>query len=402
MKARLLCVWEQGGHLGHLALMRLPIEVALRQGYDVFLAARELHAVHEVLGGLPMTVLPAPFKQRVASADQSAFLSYTHLIGQQCFSTADELAMYVRAWRAIFDLVQPKIVLFEHSPTALVAAHAYHFKKVLLGSSFTLPPASALGHSPFLPFPTTVITPEVAAILRADDAQLLGSINSALERMGLEQLANLAEIYGQVDANFLCTWPVLDQFGERAGQRYLGSFPPPIERKLVWPSFSGQKVFGYLQYFPAIESLLRDLQTANVCAVLRVSDLPTAIRQKYSSDSIHFLDHLVDLGHVAQEADWVLHHGNHSTMATFLLAGTPQMLIPRHQEQLFSALRMVSAGCAAMAFQDQAAFGAAIHAMKTNAQLKQCCVQLASQCTPFDHVAVSAYVGQTYDALVAN
>ena len=39
-KARVLCVWELGTELGHLSHLRLPIEVALEQGHEVFVAAR--------------------------------------------------------------------------------------------------------------------------------------------------------------------------------------------------------------------------------------------------------------------------------------------------------------------------------------------------------------------------
>jgi hypothetical protein len=397
---RILCVWEQGANLGHLSHLRLPIEVALRQGHQVFLAARELHRVGEVLGGLPITLLQAPFKQQVAVADQASTLSYTHLIANQCFSNSTELEMYVRAWRALFDLVQPALVLFEHSPTALVAANAYRFKKVLVGSGFWVPAVSAVTDVPFLPFPTTPRSEAMNRRLCADDAQLLGVINAALSSAGAVEIPNLETIFSQSDASFLTTWPVLDHFGERANGRYLGVAPMQINASPRWPQVSAPKVFGYLQYFPAIEQLLRDLQAASVCALLLVRDLPIAIRQAYTSPSMHFADHLLDLRQVAEQVAWVVHHGNHSTMSTFMLAGVPQLVIPRHQEQLFCSLRLVNAGCAAMAFQDQSAFAAAIHAMQTNVRMKQCAQKVATQCAPFDQEAVTAYLHQTFNRLL--
>ena len=399
IKPRLLCVWEQGAHLGHLSNLRLPIEVALAKGYDVVLAARELHRIGEVLGGLPITLLQAPFKQQVGSVDQASFLSYTHLIGNQCFSGSTELEMYLRVWRAVFDLVQPAIVLFEHSPTALIAANTYPFKKVLVGSGFWVPAVSPVTTFPFLPFPTTRRSKDVMDRLCADDARLLALINVALARVGAAALPNLDAIFAQCDASFLTTWPVLDHFGERAQGRYLGVAPSQSKGSPDWPRVSAPKVFGYLQCFPGLESLLRDLQAASVCALLLVRDLPPALRQQYASGSMHFADTLVDLQQVAAQAAWVVHHGNHSTMATFMLAGIPQLVIPRHQEHLFCSLRLVSAGAVAMAFQDQSAFAAAIHALQTNAQMKQCALQVARQCAPYDEGAVTAWMGQTFDNL---
>ncbi len=395
-KPRLLCVWEQGGNLGHLSNLRLPIEVALEQGFEVVLAARELHRVGEVLGGLRINLMQAPFKQNAAPADQAAFLSYTHLLGQQCFSSSTELEMYVRAWRSIFDMVEPGIVLFEHSPTALVACTGYTFKKVLLGSSFAVPPRERLYASPFLPFPTTPPTGDALARLRQDDQRLLTLINTALANLQQPALQGLGHIYGQADHEMLATWPALDQFGARPASTYLGVEALQGGAAPVWPPGEGVKVFGYLQVFPAIEQFLSDMLAANVCALLVVRGLPQAVRQKFASDRIRFSDELVNLPQVTDQAAWVVHHGNHSTMSTFLLSGTPQLLIPRHQEQLFGALRLVTQGCAAMAFQDQPAFAAAIQALQTNVQLKQNAVQIASQCAPFDRAVVRANVRRTF------
>ena len=400
VQARALFVWEQGTGLGHLSQLRLPIEAALAQGYAVFLAVRELPGVREVLAGLPMTVLQAPFRQGVKPAPSDSFLSYTHLLGRQCFGSADELEMYVRAWRALFALVRPDICLFEHSPTALVAAYGLGFKKVLLGSGFMLPPASALSASPFLPFPTTPLDPDTLARLRADDAQLLAQINAVMQRLGSPELPALGTIYGQVQASFLSTWPALDVFGERAGVPYLGIAPSVGQPPPPWPQAHGPKVFGYLQNFPSLAHLLRDLQAAKVCALLLVRDLPPELRAAFSSPTLRFVDHLVDLGQVAKEAAWVVHHGNHSTMATFMLAGLPQLVIPRHQEQLFGSLRLVSKGCAAMAFQDQPAFGAAIDALQSNPKIRHCATQVASQCAPFDETAVRSHMRETFAKLL--
>jgi UDP:flavonoid glycosyltransferase YjiC (YdhE family) len=134
--------------------------------------------------------------------------------------------------------------------------------------------------------------------------------------------------------------------------------------------------------------------------LLFVRDLPPDLRAAYSSQSLRFIDRLVDLRQVATQVSWVVHHGNHSTMSTFMMAGVPQLVIPRQQEQLFCALRLVSAGCAAMAFQDQFTFAAAINAMQTNLQLKQCAVQVASRSHPYDLEAVMQFMGQTLDNLL--
>ena len=399
-KPRLLCVWEQGSNAGHLSNLRLPIEIALQLGHDVFVAARELNRAPEVLGGLPVTYLQAPFKQNVMPADHRAFQSYTHLILRQCFSTPIELEMLARAWRGLFDLVQPDVVLYEHAPTALVASHAYRFKKVLVGSGFMVPPVEEGQAGPFLPFITTPRSADVMAALQADDALLLALINTALANMGVPQLPSLARIYTQADQRFLNSLPQLDHFGERLGQTYLGVGSPGAQPAPHWPPGTGPKVYGYLQDIPSLGKLLQDLLAAKVCALLVVRNLPPELKRAYTSDQMHFSDTLVDLNQVASKAAWAINHANINTATVFVKAGIPQLLIPRHQEQLFVALRLVDQGSAVLAYQDQPGFAKEINALMTNTRYHECAAQLQAQCVAAGSKDAADFIRQSFNALL--
>jgi hypothetical protein len=398
--ARILCVWELGSDLGHLSHLRLPIEVALQLGHEVYLAVRQLDRIAAVLGDLPVTCLQAPFKQNAQAADQSAVPSYTHLMARQCFSGVDELESYLRAWRSLFDLVQPALVLFEHSPTALIAAHSYGFRKVLVGNGFAIPPLPIEASAPFAPFATTPRTPEVLAGLRADDGVLLTVINRALERLGAAGLGGLSEIYDQAEAQFLTTLPVLDHFGQRAGQRYLGVEPLKVGLKPQWPPGAGPKVFGYLNMIPSLEQLLRDLRSAQVCALLHVRGLPPALRDAYGGAHMQFTDQLLDLSAVAQQAAWVVNHGNHSTLACFARAGIPQLLIPLHQEHLFAAMNLVAQGSAVMAYQDQPDFAREIAALNSDPEIGRRAAQVQAQCPDPGSLDAAGFIRQTLLALL--
>ena len=381
--ATVLCVWELGSELGHWSKLRVPIAAALKMGHRVVVAARQLHRATEVLGDLAVTYLPAPFKQDTVNADQSAFLGYSHLLARQCFSGVDELAMYVRAWRAIFDLVRPDLVVYEHSPTALIASRSYGFRKLLIGTGFFIPPLPMSPDAPFAPFPTTPVTADAQGGLCADDKVVLEVINRALSKLGTDGFPSLADIFAQADQQLLMTWPELDPFGPRSGAAYVGCARPLARQAPQWPSGPGPKVFAYLQNMVALEPLLRDLARARVCALLYVRGLPRRLRDLYSSDQLRFTDVLVDLTEVARQAAWVVNHANHATAATVMLQGIPQLMIPLHQEQLFLALRLVEQGCARMGFQDQAEFGTELAAMCTDPGLRQNAMRLQQQCSPY-------------------
>lgn len=382
--ARLLCVWEQGGQLGHLNRLKQPIALALQMGHQVFLAARELHNVKAVMGDLPISLLQAPFKQNIAVAGADQYLSYTHLMARQCFSDVDELGALTQAWRSLFDLVQPQAVLFDHSPTALVAALSYGFKKILIGYGFEIPPATGGSDVPFARFPTTPDTPQGNTALLKDDAALLACINHVLARDGTLQLATLSGIYAQVDQTLCLTWPALDPFGPRAQLQYLGAQSLDGGQPPQWPPGEGPKVFGYLQVFPGLQRLLQDLQAAGVRALLCVRDAPDQWVQSQPAGPVRVTNALVDMRRIASEAHWAISHGNHTTTATLARAGLPQLLIPRHQEQLFLSLRLVRRGSAAMVFQDQTAFSTAIQAMRSQPMLATQARQLQAELAQID------------------
>lgn len=398
--ATVLCVWEQGANLGHLSNLRPSIEIALQLGHRVVLAARELHRVPEALAGLRLELLPAPFKQNAQPADQSAFLSFTHVLARQCFSSVTELEMYLRAWSHIFELVKPDLVIYDHSPTALIASVGRPFRKIAVGTGFTHPPLPLPG-APFAPFSTTTLNADLLSRLVADDAWLLSLVNQARTRLQWAPMPSLADIYRQVDECFLMTWPELDHFGARPGQPYLGTLLPAVHPPPVWPAGSGPRVFGYLQNFPSLDKLLRGLQAAGVRALLWVTDLPQALRQTYASERIIFLERLVDLRGVAAQADGAITHANHGTVSSLMIAGLPQLLIPRHQEQLQLAHRLVEQGSALIAYQDQSAFDQEIQTLLTNPTLRAQASALAQGCRSRGEPDARGYIRVSLQNLLA-
>ena len=378
----------------------MPVEIALKQGHRVVMALKELQHAKLVFGDLPIQYLQAPHRTGNLPLDPAGIPSFTHLLIRQCFGSVDELSGYLRAWCGIFERVAPDLVLFEHSPTALIAAHHYHFKKVLVGNGFTAPPIQSDSGEPFLPFPPTLRSPEVWQGLRNDDGEVRKLINAALARLTLPEIPSLHAIYAQTDTSFLMTWPVLDHFGPRAHTRYLGVEPPRPRPAPVWPNGAGPLVFGYLQSFPSIEQLFRGLMAQNARAVLFVRYLPDALRQTYANTGLVFVDTPVDLEIVASQADWVINHGNHSTVAHFAVSGVPQLLIPLYQEQLFLARNLVVQGSAVAAFQDQANFSAPLRALETDPSYRKRARLLASQCGPYDRPAVSNAIRQEFDLLL--
>ncbi|OYT92644.1 MAG: hypothetical protein CFE43_07235 [Burkholderiales bacterium PBB3] len=392
-------IWEQGSNLGHLSHLRSPIQAAIEQGHEVFLVARELQGIPTVFGNLPIVCLQAPFKQSQVFADQSAYFSMTHILFRQCFSTTAELEMYICAWRGLFNLIEPELVVYEHAPTALVASFGYGFKKLLVGTGFSIPPLPSRPDSPFAIFITTPRTPENLALLASDDQLVLKIINTALQRCGSSSMGSLSDLYGQADDQLLMTRPELDHFGPRHSH-YLGVEVMAAASAPVWPCSEGPKVFGYLNVFPSLEMLLQALQASSVCALLYIRGLPGELRNAYTGDCLKFLDDLLDLRLVAQQADVVISNGSHNTVAHFLQSGVPQLIVPMHQEQLFVGLRLHEQGCAVLAYQDQPDYASEVKEMINSKTLKERSLAMAGQCALLPKIDRSCHIHNVINRLL--
>ena len=71
------------------------------------------------------------------------------------------------------------------------------------------------------------------------------------------------------------------------------------------------------------------------------------VRETLAGPALRFSDELVSLEVVARECDLFVSHGAHTSVAHTLLGGVPQLLLPRLEEQLFTArcVRKLGAGC---------------------------------------------------------
>ena len=378
--ATILCVWELGTDLGHLSTLRLPVELALSQGHTVVMALRESHNVQRVFGDWPIRYLQAPFRGNPAQTNVTPIPSFTHLLIRQCFESVVELVGYLNAWQQLYDEVKPDLVLFEHSPTALIAAYGCPFKKIVIGNGFTAPPGQQTPGSPFVPFPTTSELPAVWQGLMQDDVEVLKLINTARSKLNLSHLPNMHTIFVQAEHCFLMTWPMLDPFGPRNGATYLGIEPPRPATPPIWPHADGPKIFGYLHAFPALVPLLQNLQSCNARAVLFIRNLPPNVRDAFEGSCLSFVDQPVDLNSVAREADWVINHGNHSTAAYFVSQGVPQLFIPLHQEHLFLARNVVRQGAAVLGYQDQADFAELVKELCTSESYRKNALMVSQSC----------------------
>lgn len=331
--ASILFVWELGGGSGHVFQIFPFAEHLARRGHQVTVALRGLSG-SLMFGRAGIRFVPAPYIFYEYHPVKH-LIGFAHLLANVGWGTDRHLAGLTSAWRGLFDLIRPDLIVFDHSPTALLASRGLPARRMVLGLGFFSPPDIS-------PLPVFVEQPGTALIerLRADERQILDRANNLLISWGGPPLQQLGKVYSEVDENILVTFREMDHFAQwRSGARHWGpanlngsTCGKPVE----WPdSASGRsRIYAYLDSdFPCLSVLLDVLRGRRYPTVVFSRSLGYEMRQRFTCDTLRFESQPLDLAQVGRECDLAILNANHGTLSQLLLAGRPMLQVPRTREQ---------------------------------------------------------------------
>ena len=345
--ATILFVWELGGGLGHMLPMRPLAEGLVAAGHRVFVAVRNPAGATQVFAKSRVHFLAAPCKFG-GRAYVRTTRSMAHVLANVGWARGRELFGLACAWRTLFLLVRPDLVVFDHSPTAMLASRCLpHVKRAQLGNGFFCPPEG----DPLPLFPNFRPADdgsrrEREGRLRADETILLRHANRVLKQWNVPPMRRLGQVFADVDETFLATFPELDQYGAREGVRYWGPDRNHAGGKpVVWPEApaggsagaSGKRIYAYLKDSPLVPDLLEALVRRGHRTVVYCDGVNDDVRRRFQGPTVRFEDERLDLAQAGRECDLAIHNANAGTAAEMLLAGRPALQLPLVLEQVLTA-----------------------------------------------------------------
>jgi len=334
----ILFTWELGAGLGHLTRMRPVAESLARHGHRVLAALRDLASAEQVFGGTGVSYLQAPFKQGAPARPIHPASTFAHILHNVGFADATELRGLTAAWRSLYSVVRPDLIVADHSPTALLAARGLPMRRVVLGDGFCSPPDE---------FPFRDLRPWLhndPAKLARDEDRTRSVANQVLASWGEPPLERVADLYTGVDDHLLTTFAELDHFGPRQRATYRGAIGPALGSPPEWPAAPGKRVFVYVRPFESLAELITTLEDRHVSALVFAPGADPRVRRRATSGRVRFVDQPVDLRLAAAECDLAILNSTHGTTAAMLLAGKPILQLPIHLEQHLVAERTVELG----------------------------------------------------------
>lgn len=337
--AKVLLAGELGGNYGHLVALRALARELKRQGHAGTFAVRDLGSAQGFLDPALGPLVQAPVRLTQGLNRVRRQLSYASLLHNIGFNDPVELAGRIQAWRTLFRALGTEYLFADHSPVALIAARTLGLPAACIGNGFTVPPRL----SPFPSFRPAMDVPE--AVLLRNEAAVLKELNHALALLKLPPLALLQDIFRGVNPGLL-TYAPLDHYEVARTDPFRGlpdySYGAPPQ----WPGGTGPKVFAYLAPSPSLPVVLKALKQSKARVLVRLvngspEDAATAQRPGLAVTTSP-----VSFRAAAQSCDAFVNYGAHSTVAEFLLAGKPGILVPDLHERVLTARRAARLGAA--------------------------------------------------------
>ena len=301
--ARALFAWELGGDLGH-ARRSIQVARALRDlGHEIAFAFADLTTLAP-LARERVAWFQAPVLAPSRNPSRSP-LNASSILLNRGFGDALGLAGALRAWKGLFELWKPDLLVADYAPGAMLGARLAGVKRTAIGSGFSTPP---LGE------PMPVLRAWLATdegTLRQIDATLMASVRDAFGRADprAQPPSRAADLF-QADRELLCTWSEVDCFGPRTGVDYLG----PQDYLAggandEWRAGGGPRVFAYLKpRDPRFAAILTALRAVAGEAIVAAPGLKPDAAAALSSASFRVHGEALALGPLLGGADLCVCH----------------------------------------------------------------------------------------------
>ncbi|MEM6780238.1 MAG: hypothetical protein AAF569_00070 [Pseudomonadota bacterium] len=327
---KILIAWELGKNFGHIIKIIEMAKPLYDRGAEIIFAVQDPGEFLKFKPDYPYTMLQAPFAS--IRPIKSPILTFTDDLRPCGYNNSSTMAGLIEAWRSLYDLVSPDILVTQSSPTALIAARDLNFPKVAFGTSYELPPLQT--PMPLIPYWENVSED----ILLKREQDVLSNVNEALKGFSIKLYDHFSDIY-EVDAKFVCGFEELDHYPDRQENvKYYGTlFKTNAGASLKWNSKASKHIFAYLRpkekSFKPVFSALCELPN-NYDVIIAAPGIDPKLKEAYENNHVGIEDGPVKLDNIMSKCDLAVCHAGVGISSAFLLKGVPLMLFPGHIEQL--------------------------------------------------------------------
>ncbi|XGW00324.1 MAG: glycosyltransferase [Leptolyngbya sp. BL-A-14] len=293
---KILLGWELGAGQGHIQRLVALAQTLTAYGCTPVFALKSYNFKGQ---SFPWQRLLAP---RLPFSGRNTSYTFADILATFGFNHVNLLSSHLQSWQEILLAVKPALVVADHAPGLVLAARGL-VPTVVIGSHFAVPPPIEV--FPILKFPAPPESLEYQAQV-SDTVRKVVKLDVSLGHA----------LNG--DRSFIFSIPELDCYRAwRKNPQYVGVHIAPLP---THPPHAPMSTWAYL----ANDYSYRDL-------VLK---------------TLHPNNDFRPLHDVVTNQSLAIHHGGLTTTIGCLLAGIPQLLLPRYLEQQLNAVLLTRLGAA--------------------------------------------------------
>ena len=331
--------WELGSDYGHIGRF-LPIAQALRaRGHRPIMVLRDISRADELLSPHGLDYLQAPLWLPPVSGLPPP-VNFTESLFLFGFLSPAGLLSIARAWRQLWQLIKPDLLIFDHAPTALLAARGLGIPRVITGNSFAVPPRVQ-------PLPAyrwwekTVATTRMAET----EARLLATANQVLATLSVPKLRAVHDLY-DAEATLVTASAEVDVYNQRPAEHYIGAINT-IDHGASpqWPATGTKKIFAYLKpQYALFEPVVKALARTEASVLIFAPGVSRQVLVKLQTANVAFSEKPLVMTAVRAQCDLAVCHAG-GTVDVMLTGGVPLLLLPMQMEQTMTSKRVEQMGC---------------------------------------------------------
>lgn len=334
--AKILLGWEFGGGFGHIGTLVSLAEALQQAGHTPVIAAAYRDLTRpvwegkgiEVIGAPMLRPLPSSVAVKPAVQPRSTFADVLARIGNY---TVERIVRLGRGWARILAETKPDLVFCEFAPN-LAFQTLHRIPTITVGKGYSVPPAGR-------PFPVVRFWEQDkpdAESLRAENT-ILTNLNAAAAHLGLGGIEYVTDLFGG-DEVFVCCLPELDCYQRARRSPAIGSI---VSTRLEPRTEPGVGVFAYLNGEEDTPAWIRGLEESGSPAEAYIKDRNNP---PLLSRSVQILQKPANLQETLPEKAVLFHHGGATMAEMAVRMGVPQLILPRHLEQVLTGRLVATLG----------------------------------------------------------
>lgn len=337
---KILFCWELGEDYGHLGKILALTNEFTDRSIEFYVALKDLSSASKIDWPANVTFIQAPIWLRSNKLAPKAS-SYAEILLYKGYDSYRHLKMLTDAWSIIFDLISPDVILFDYSPSALLAASNLSTPKVIISNPYLTPTP---GRSTINLMPSANFDEIKAIEIHQWVINVINSVRHDYRACPIEAIGDLFI----ADAIFLSGFSETDYFGAyRSNVTYCGAALATSigTQDPRWkPGFS-KKSIAYLKHrdprSSIILQILASMQARTLCfySESKLEDI-----KEFSDSSLIVSNIPFNLTDAYGEAGAIICHGGQGVVNEALNRGIPLILVPTQAEQYFIAEKIKTMG----------------------------------------------------------